>query len=77
MLRLTQIVLPLDHNEDQLKQSVLDFLQIPAETLLSLSVYKRGYDARKRDNIKLIYALDVDTLANAELLSKFSDNPQT
>ena len=76
MLRLTQIILPLDHNVDQLKQSVLDFLQIPAETLLSLSVYKRGFDARKRDNIKLIYALDVDTLANAELLSKFSDNPQ-
>ena len=76
MLRLTQIILPLDHNEDQLKQAVLDFLQIPAETLLSLSVYKRGYDARKCDNIKLIYALDVDTLANTELLSKFTDNPQ-
>ena len=76
MLRLTQIILPLDHDEDQLKQSVLDFLKISEETLLSISVYKRGYDARKRDNIKLIYALDVDTLANEELLVKFSDNPQ-
>ncbi len=76
MLRLNQIILPLDHDENQLKHAVLDFLQITSEQLLSISVAKRGYDARKRDNIKLIYALDVDTLANSELLTKFSDNPQ-
>ncbi len=76
MLRLTQIILPLNHDENQLKQAVLDFLQIAAESLLSISVDKRAYDARKRDNIKLIYALDVDTLSNAELLEMFSGHPQ-
>jgi len=76
VLRLSQILLPLDHTEDQLRDAVLDFLQITAEQLLSIQVYKRGYDARKRQNILLVYSLDVDTLANAELLSKFAKHPQ-
>lgn len=71
MLRLNQITLPLDHDDDSIKHAVLKLLQISAEQLLSISVYKRGYDARKRSQIKLIYTLDVDTLANAELLKRF------
>lgn len=76
MLRLSQIVLPLDHSDDQLQDAVLDLLQISVEQLLSMTIFKRGYDARKRENIKLIYTLDVDTLANAELLERFSANHQ-
>ncbi len=73
MLRLTQIILPLDHTEDQLQQAVLERLHISTEQLLSISVFKRGYDARKRNRISLIYSLDVDTLANAELLETHKD----
>lgn len=75
MLRITQITLPLNHTDDELTLAVLDFLNISAEQLLSFSIHKRGYDARKRENIKLIYALDVDTLANTELLLRLATNP--
>ena len=74
MLRLTQVILPLDHTDDDLQQTVLNLLNIPAENLLSFSIAKRGYDARKRQNIKLIYSIDADTLLNKELLEKFASN---
>ncbi|BCE02530.1 NAD(P)/FAD-dependent oxidoreductase [Marinicellulosiphila megalodicopiae] len=74
MLRLTQVILPLDHTDDDLQQAVLTLLNINEEDLLSFSVFKSGYDARKREQIKMIYTLDVDTLSNTELLERFAGN---
>ncbi len=76
MLRLSQITLALDHNEDDLKLAVLERLKIAPEQLLSISTYKRGYDARQRNGIKLVYTLDVDTLSNNALLDAFINNSQ-
>lgn len=65
MIRLNQVKLPLDHNEDALQQFVLDKLNISAQQLVDIHVFKRGYDARKRNVITLIYTLDV-TLQNVD-----------
>jgi len=75
MLRLTQVILPLDHSDDDLQQIILNTLHISEEDLLSFSVFKRGYDARKREHIKLIYTLDVDTLCNQALTDQFVGHP--
>lgn len=48
MIRLNQVKLPLDHNEDALQDIVLQKLSISAEQLVDIHVFKRGYDARKR-----------------------------
>jgi uncharacterized FAD-dependent dehydrogenase len=64
MLRLTEIRLPLDHAPDALQQAILQRLQLPATALQGYSVARRGYDARKRSAILLVYSLDV-TLADA------------
>ena len=53
MLRINQLTLPLDHTEQQLNDAVLALLGIQQEQLLSISVFKRGYDARQKNNIKL------------------------
>jgi len=65
MIRLNQVKLPLDHSEDALQQFVLDKLNISAQQLVEIHVFKRGYDARKRNVITLIYTLDV-TLQNVD-----------
>ncbi|WP_054112546.1 NAD(P)/FAD-dependent oxidoreductase [Marinagarivorans algicola] len=75
MLRINQLILPLDHTEQQLNDAVLALLGIEQEQLLSISTFKRGFDARQKNTIKLIYTLDVDTLANQALLKTFSENP--
>ena len=59
MLRLTDLKLPLEHSDDALRAAILLRLGVSATELVSYSVYKRSYDARKRGHIVLIYSLDV------------------
>ena len=74
MLRLTNVKLPLNHQPEELEQAILATLNITAEQLTSFSMFKRGYDARKKNNIILIYTLDVDTTKNAELIAEHAKN---
>ena len=74
MIRLSNIKLPLDHSEDDLKQAVLAMLSIKPEQLVDIHVHRRGYDARKKTNIFLIYTLDVETTNNEALLNQFADS---
>ena len=76
MLRLTNIKLPLEHTEQELRAEILNKLSIKDEELLSYSIYKRSYDARKKRNIFFIYSLDVDTSKNSALLTQFAEDTQ-
>lgn len=75
MLRLTDIKLPLDHDESALKQAILDKLSVDESQLVSFKIYKRGYDARNNKNILLIYTLDIESKQQDALLSQFSEDP--
>jgi uncharacterized FAD-dependent dehydrogenase len=75
MLRLTDLRLPLDHPAAALTAAILKRLDIDAAALTSYAVARRGYDARKRGAITLIYAVDVQTTADAALLQRFVDDP--
>ena len=74
MLRLTDLKLPLDHPEDALRRAILKRLEIESASLTAFTVAKRSYDARKRGAILLIYALDIETTCEAELLLRFADD---
>jgi uncharacterized protein len=75
MLRLTDLKLPLEHSEAALTAAILTRLGIETIALTGYSIAKRSYDARKRGAIALIYALDIDTTQEAELLRRFTDDP--
>ena len=68
MLRLTEVKLPLDHPEPDLRDAILGKLGIPADQLIRYEIRRRGYDARKRANIALIYTLDVEVKNEAAVL---------
>jgi len=74
MIRISNLQLPLDHDEKALSQVILTRLSIQAEDLLDYVVHRRGYDARKKSNIVLIYTLDVNTNKNEQLLASFIDD---
>ena len=76
MLRLTELKLPLDHPASALRDAVLAMLGIPPDDLLELSVARRGYDARRRSAINLVYAVDVTLRNEAEILSRFRADPR-
>ncbi len=66
--------LPLSHQESDMADAIINTLGINKDDLLSFSVYKRSFDARKKANILLIYQLDVELEKTLEtsILEKFS-----
>jgi uncharacterized FAD-dependent dehydrogenase len=76
MLRLTDIQLPLDHPEPAIRLAVLKKLGIDDADLLSMTIFKRSYDARKKSAINLIYTLDVETTNDEALLKQFYGDRQ-
>ena len=60
MLRITELKLPLDHTDDDLKAAILKRLGVDAADLVGYTVFRRGYDARKRSDIVFIYSVDVE-----------------
>jgi uncharacterized protein len=58
MLRLTELRLPLAHSEPELRAAILERLGVEASALLHFTVFRRGYDARKKSRIVLVYTID-------------------
>ena len=70
MLRLTQIKLPLDYNDASLKAAIIERLGIAPSELLGITIFRRGYDARKRSNIFFIFTIDVELTDEAAVLKR-------
>ena len=77
MLRITELKLPLDHDDDALAAAIVARLGITTDELTGYTVAKRSYDARKRGAIVLIYSVDVDTPREAGLLARLQQDPGT
>lgn len=76
MIRLIELRLPLEHSPEALKTAILEKLGIAASDLTSFTIFKRGYDARKRTAIMLVYTLDVEVANETELLKRLAKDPQ-
>jgi uncharacterized FAD-dependent dehydrogenase len=78
MLRLSEIKLPLEHAESALDTAVADRLArlgVPADGLVRYTVFRRAHDARKRDDIKLTYIVDVEVRDEAAALKRIGSVP--
>jgi uncharacterized FAD-dependent dehydrogenase len=75
MLRLTEVKLPLDHPEEAIQTAILKKLQITPVELIGYSIFKRSYDARKKEDIIFVYILDVETTQEKRLLQRFKKDP--
>ena len=74
MIRLTDIKLPLDHAEGAVEAAIRAKLGLGKSGMLGFTVFRRGYDARKRGNIQLIYTLDVEVADETGLLKRHADD---
>ena len=70
MLRLTEIKLPLDHEAAALTAAIRARLRLGDADLISHEVVRRGYDARRRSAISLIYTVDVAVADEAAVLDR-------
>ncbi len=76
MIRLTELKLPLDHTTEALRDAVLSRLGIPRDDLFRLTIARRGYDARRRSAISLVYAVDAEVRDEATVLNRHTDDPR-
>jgi uncharacterized FAD-dependent dehydrogenase len=74
MLRLTEIKLPLDHDAAALPAAIRARLGISEADLTGHEVVRRGYDARRRSAISLIYTVDVTVADEAAVLARAADD---
>lgn len=75
MLRLAELKLPLDHTDEDLHAAIVKKLRLKQSDITSLSIFKRSYDARKRDQIRLVYIVDIETPKQKQLLNRFKRDP--
>ena len=75
MIRITELQLPLDHPAEALRTAILKRLKIKDTDLLEFTVFKRSYDARKKNSeITFVYIIDLQANNEAKILSRFADD---
>ncbi|SDD28050.1 hypothetical protein SAMN05216345_107262 [Cupriavidus sp. YR651] len=78
MLRLSEVKLPLDHAESDLEAAVRSHLAqigVKGDGLVGFTVFRRAHDARKRDDIKLTYIIDIEVKDEAAALKRMAGKP--
>lgn len=76
MIRITELSLPLDHPADALRTAILARLRINDADLIDFTVFKRSYDARKKNSeITFVYIIDVQAKHEERILQRFAKDP--
>ncbi|MFI3157308.1 MAG: NAD(P)/FAD-dependent oxidoreductase [Methylococcaceae bacterium] len=75
MLRITELKLPLNHPENMLQTAILDRLGISVAELISYTLFRQGFDARKRNAILLVYTVDIEVANEQAILNRLKNDP--
>lgn len=75
MIRINELSLPLDHSAEALREAIVKRLGVSDAGLLNFTVFKRSYDARKKNSVILfIYIIDVEVRDEAAVLARLADD---
>ncbi|MDR7090835.1 NAD(P)/FAD-dependent oxidoreductase [Cellvibrio fibrivorans] len=75
MIRITELQLPLDHPAEALRTAIVKRLKIKDADLLNFTVFKRSYDARKKNSeITFVYIIDLQANNEEKILGRFADD---
>jgi len=74
MIRLTDLRLPLEHDDAALRPAVLRRLSLADRDLVSMTVFKRAVDARKPSAIVWSYTLDLELADEAAVLRRLKND---
>ncbi len=75
MLRITELRLPLNHPEPALRAAVLARLGLADAALRQMTIARRGYDARRKSDIVLVYSIDCEVDDEAAVLAQHAADP--
>jgi uncharacterized FAD-dependent dehydrogenase len=73
VIRITELALPLDCPAEALRRAIVKRLNIPDADLLDFTVFKRSYDARRKNSaIAFIYIIDLAARDEAAILQRLA-----
>ena len=75
MLRITELKLPLDHEQSLIKTAVIERMGITEQDFIAYTMFRLGHDARKRNAIELVYTLDVEVKNESAVLENHKNDP--
>jgi uncharacterized FAD-dependent dehydrogenase len=75
MIRINELQLPLDHPAEALRAAIVARLKITDTELFDLNVFKRSYDARKKNSeITFVYIIDASVANEDKVLQRLADD---
>ena len=74
MIRIRDIFLPLHHDVNQLPYMAAQLLHISTSEIATLAIARKSVDARKKDDIRFIYTVDVTLKGNERKALKRNKN---
>lgn len=72
MIRVPEIKLYLDEEEEKLKELLAKKLNISPNDILTYKIFKKSIDARRKDKIHFVYTLDCQVKDEEKLLKRYS-----
>ncbi|MDP2283461.1 MAG: hypothetical protein Q8L06_04925, partial [Pseudohongiella sp.] len=73
MIRITELALPLDHAPEALRPAIARRLGIADQDLIDFTVFKRSYDARKKNTeITFVYIVDLSAHNEPAILARLA-----
>lgn len=70
MIRINEIKLSLDEEEELLAEKAAKILKINKKYIKSYTIYKKSVDARKKDDVHFTYSLDVAITLDEEQITR-------
>ena len=59
-IRISQIKLPVGHDQKALEEKIRKLLKLKKETVIKYQIVKRSVDARNKPDIRFVYSVDVE-----------------
>ncbi len=73
MIRINEIKLSLEEDIDRIPGKIAKKLRLKPEEILEYQIFRESIDARKRDQINLVYTVDVKVKNEEKVLEKHRD----
>jgi hypothetical protein len=70
VLRVTELRLPLEHADAELRAAIVERLGIGDDALRAFTVFRRGHDARRKAQIVAVYTVDCDVADEDAVLAR-------
>lgn len=75
VLRINEITVPLGADSDEIKRSAAEIIGISVSDITDFEIARESIDSRKRNNIKMVYSVNISVDGNEEEISmRFPQN---